>query len=173
MGFSINPLEFVKMMTERHKISRQQVIDWLECVRADGRLLSDTWMKIAGEFEKQGEEETLDRLLGELEMTRMEQEVLCSRLDGFFEYASLALGGRLQTRFWDGFINRLGGVLSARTKARSMTDRFLKEEKILVDSGDKSERVETISEAITALQKELGSLDVFIQTIKAAPNAIR
>jgi hypothetical protein len=176
MGFSINPFEFVKMMSERRKMSREQVIDWLECVRADGRLLSETWTKIAAQLREEAgtkrAKKRKSKLLLELEAARDQQQMICSRMDGFYNLASSAVAGRLETAYWDGFINCLGGVLVARTKARSRTDEFIREEKMLLESGERS-IADTIEEAIAAVQKELGALEAFIQTIKTAPKAIR
>jgi hypothetical protein len=168
MSFSINPLEFLKMMTERQKKSREQVVEWLEAVQRDGRLLSDTWIKVAAYMR-----ENPGKVPDDYHPIMREQLVFCSRLDGFYEYASAAVEGRLETTFWNGFVDHLGGVLYARGKARALRREFIQEQKILLTCVKDMPTVDTMQEAIETLQTELASLDVFIQTIKASPKAIR
>lgn len=177
MSFSINPLEFLKLMSERRKMSREQVVEWLEAVQADGRLLSTTWMALAGKLDHEPESDTEEqRLAREMKEALGKQAVVCSRLGEFFQHSSLAVAGRLDTLYWNEFIKRLGGTVHHRHMARRDTEKFIKlrsEGRMLLDSRVDRERVRTVEEAIAALQTELAALDVIIQTIKAAPNAIR
>jgi hypothetical protein len=174
MSFSLNPLEFVKIMSERRKMSREQVIEWLESVRADGRLLAEAWTEIAAAF---GDEQLLEPNQMIRYQKGAQQWMIAARLKGFHAQASSAIGGRIESRFWNEFMDRLGGSIVLRGSARAELDKLVSEQKapelILPNGLPEVRQVSTMKEIIQQLQEQLAALDIFIQTIKAAPKAIR
>jgi hypothetical protein len=174
MSFSINPFEFLKIMSERRKMSREQVIEWLEAVRTDGRLLSEAWTDIAEIF---GEEKLLsaNEIVGQRKTAH--QGVIARRLWKFHSQATSAIAGRIEPAFWNEFLDRLGGVIVARAETRAELEKIAGEQKTaeltLAYGLPEVQRISNIKGVIKQLQEQLAALDVFIQTIKCAPKAIR
>jgi len=80
---------------------------------------------------------------------------------------------------WDGFIIRFGRVLYQRNITRADADAFVAElistrSRISLGSQeDDLSHPKTTEDVALLLQRDLAALDVFIETIKAAPNAFR
>jgi hypothetical protein len=176
MGVSINPFEFLKVMKEKRDMNRAQVIDWLESLREDARLLAETWMNIAEQLETSRDAANLGDDLTELRTRMTFQLSLASRVQEFYNLATMASGGRVVQDIWQGFIRRLGNVLYQREITRKETEALLLElrtryDASLLDSKNDLKRLMTVRDAASLLQREFAALDVFIQTIKAAPKA--
>ncbi|HKV25005.1 MAG TPA: hypothetical protein VJN93_10485 [Candidatus Acidoferrum sp.] len=171
MAFSINPLEFLKLLSEREKMSREHVFEWLECVQRDARELSNVWLEIEKAIRTAGAidgEHFPDSLTTYLFTNWSLGEYLIE----FYRYASLALGKSLKKNQKEVFIHKLSRAIDRRNitrqKALEMANDFRRG--ILLTSPDEdSDRVrktEAFEESVAILQSELAALVVFIETMK-------
>ncbi len=177
LPFSLNPFDFLKVLKDKRQMDREQVIGWLQGVKADVRELSEVWLRISDELEKSKEVDVANHK--ELRRMLASQRVLGSRLQEFYNLATVAVGGRVKGEVWDGFIIRFGRVLYQRNITRADADAFVAElistrNRISLGSQeDDLSHPKTTEDVALLLQRDLAALDVFIETIKAAPNAFR
>jgi len=171
MSFSINPLEFLKIMSERRKMSREQVFEWLECVQRDARELSNVWLEINKAIRTTGKIDD-EHFHESLTIYLLANWSLGEYLIEFYRYASVALGKSVRKNQKEVFIQKLSRAVERRNitrqKALEMVNDFRKG--MLFTSpdehADKMKRVEALEESVAILQRELAALDVFIETMK-------
>lgn len=171
MSFSINPLEFLKILSEREKMSREQVIEWLECVQRDAREMSDVWMEIQQAIQTAGaidDEHFPDSLATYLYVNWRLGEYLIE----FYRYASVALGKSLKKNQKEVFIQKLSRAIDRRNITRQKALEIVNDFRrgMLFTSPDedsnKIRKAEALEDSVAVLQSELAALVVFIETMK-------
>jgi hypothetical protein len=87
MGVSLNPFDFFKALMEKRAKSREQMIEWLEEVREDGKNLAQLWFGIITSLEKEGD----------INKTLMQsQQIVGFRLQEFYNLATVTADGRVK-----------------------------------------------------------------------------
>ena len=106
------------------------------------------------------------------------QSVAAVYLKEFYGYASTVASGRAQLDGVHSLAGKMAAGIYLRNVTRAMAEKFVREAQaekrmFYLNDENKQKELNTLRDAIDTLQRELVAIDVFIDTIKANPKALR
>jgi hypothetical protein len=121
MALSINPIEIVKIFSERGIRNREAIVGYLLSIATVATDLVNCWIKLLESRlmtdEAAWENKRLDR---DLMMARNTQTALFFEASEYYKRASSVLGGRLSKAEMDDLFNALGSLLHIREETKAL-----------------------------------------------------
>lgn len=172
MAFPVSVADVWKMFewaNSRKAKNKEAVCEWLDAVYKDLEDISNVWAKICETLETADEEKEIGKGIEiTLRHSGLSQEMFASRLRSFYKSASLVLREKQSVEFRENFVGQLSRLLVERQRARHMLEKELPMQNVAADS-KATETLIRIRESVKAIQNEVASLQVMIQTFKAQP----
>ncbi len=176
MAITFNPFDVVKYIRENRNESKQEFVHWLSEVQKEARALLDAWVKIGEDLEVSDQAEIPEAAHKVLHKFGV-QSVSAAYLKEFYMYVSTVAQGRVDPTIMGSISGWLSTCIYRRELTRKSVEQYvrdLRDKKIFyMDSENRTKNLRTIQDAIGVLQRELVGLDVFIETVKANPQAYK
>jgi hypothetical protein len=181
MAISLNPanlLDILGFLLKRKKESREKVVEYVESIAEEASSLAAVWQKLFDELAS-GATVSPDEdpvLAGEIRKYSQPNAPHYARLMEFYNWASAALGDKLDTYHRASLADHLGALLHAREltlqsykESYDRLERFRDGQALFfLDSESASIDVRNLAQSVAALHKEAAALHVLAKTLRAS-----
>jgi hypothetical protein len=181
MAISLNPanvLDILGFLLKRKKESREKVVEYVESIAEEASSLAAVWQKLFDELAS-GATVSLDKdpaLASEIRKYSQPNAPHYTRLMEFYNWASAALGDKLDTYHRASLADHLGGLLRTRDiTLQSYRESYDWLERrrggqalFCLDSASAGVDVRDLAQSVAALHREAAALHVLAKTLRAS-----
>jgi hypothetical protein len=162
--------EALSFRTKRNEHTRAQLIEFLEDVAKEARLLADTWVVLLAEIADKGVANRDSRL--PISPHGIPQHRTFTKLAVFYQNASRVLDGRMDSSWRSEIFDRLAGLMHARNITRAHYDSYItiRHSPILLGGENEQSAWQNIESGVLTLSKEAAALEALVISYKASPS---
>ena len=179
MAFSMNPanlLDVVALLLRRKKEKKEKVVEYVESIAQEAASLAGVWQKLFDDLARGASvtPEMSPLFATEIRRYKEPNAPYYTRLVGFYNWMSVALGDKLDSYSRENLISHLANLLQARNLTlqlyRETTEEYEKYSGpiFFLESNNKQIDVKDLAQAVAALHKEAAALHVLAKTLHAS-----
>jgi len=163
MGFSLNPINAIKVFIENKRYGKESAAEYLESVAEEASNLAEIWQEIVKEISQSGTFDVPDHIINNLLMSGIPMCNSCQyrRLEEHYKQVSSVLGRNYNDEL-NSIIFHIGSVIKKRNLTKELVIKELdaiKKAKLFHKENNHS-NFNSLHESIDGLHKEAAALHV-------------
>jgi len=175
MALSLNPIDVLKLFSDRRYRDKEQIASWLELTAADARITAYIWAHNRDAI-RQAKADA-EKTLGPSGAEAIERQIFAvtnvasfTRLEASFESLSSTMNGRIDSEFQEEFTNQTAEVMVRRNHVKQLYDNLFGRRGPITffDTASKEQQLDNLDDAIDLLMREAAALEVMARNFRAS-----